>query len=503
VKKLSKTNYILYRDCAKNAWVKIHKPEMYNKNELSQFEKNIIETGNEIDKLARSLFPGGILVENREDVDYTKSLVTKKTDVIYQPVFETDKYMTASDILVWNAKEKAYDLFEVKASNSGEDKSTKDKLYSYDLAFQYIVLKSLNVPLNKTYIIRLNNEYVREGELNIHDLFTREDFSEKVLKIIDEVATEMENAYKLLSDSKEPFGSCKCILRGKSSQCTTFKYSNPNVPEYSVHHISKIGLSKRKLEYLVDNDILDINDVPADIEGVFELSENQRNQVRAVQTGKTTTDVKGIGDFLSTIQYPISFLDYETFAAAVPRFSGYSPFNQIPFQFSLHVLEKDSKKLKHEEFIFTEKTNPDEHFIKAMQKYIPNSGSIISWHKSFEMGRNVELGKRNPKYAKYLDNINSRMIDLEDPFKAQMMVHPDFKGKTSIKYILPALTSTSYKDMNIKEGGSASDTWNKIVTDQYSDEKKKQKIKDLLDYCELDTKAMYDIWKYLDNLINN
>jgi len=502
MKKLSKTNYILYLDCAKNAWVKIHKPEIYNQNELSQFEKNIIETGNEIDKLARSLFPGGVLVENREDIDYTKSLIDKKTEVIYQPVFETDKYMMASDILVWNNKVNAYDLFEVKASNSGEDKGSKDKLYTYDLAFQYTVLKSLNVPINKTYIIRLNNEYVRGGEIDLHDLFTREDFSEKVLKIKDDVAVEMENAYKLLSDSKEPFGECKCILRGKSSQCTTFKYSNPNVPEYSVHQISKIGLSKRKLEYLVDNDILDIKDVPEDTEGVFELSENQRNQVRAVQTGKTKIDHVGIHDFLSGIQYPISFLDYETFAAAVPRFGGYSPFNQIPFQFSLHILEKDSDKLKHEEFLFTEKTNPDEHFIKAMQKYIPKSGSIIVWHKSFEMGKNVELGKRNPEYAKYLDDINFRIIDLEEPFKQQMLVHPDFKGKTSIKYVLPALTKTSYKDMNIKEGGSASDTWNKIVTDQYGDMEQKQKIRDLLDYCKLDTKAMYDIWKYLEDLVN-
>lgn len=494
---LSKTDYILYRDCEKNAWVKIHKPEIYNTHELSQFEKTIIETGNEIDELARKLFPNGILVPNRTDIAYTKSLVDKKTEVIYQPVFETEKYKMACDILVWNDKVKKYDLFEVKASNSGEDKKVKDDIYAHDLAFQYLVLISLNVPLNKTFIIRLNVDYVRQGELNIHELFTKENFTEKVLEIKEIVALEMENAYKILSSDKEPFGECKCMIRGRSAHCSTFSYSNPNVPEYSVHNITRIGLSKRKLEYLVDNDILDIKDVPEDEEGVFELSEAQRNQVRVAQSGKTIIKRNEIESFLSTIKYPISFIDYETFAAGIPRFSGYSPFNQIPFQFSLHILENNSEDLIHKEFLFIDNTNPDTHFIKAMQKYIPSKGSIIVWNKSFEMGINRKLTIRNPEYKKYLDNINDRVIDLEDPFKKQSVVHPKFKGKTSIKYILPALTDISYKELDIREGGTASDTWNKIVTDQYSKTEKEKKAEHLKTYCGLDTYAMYAIWKKL------
>jgi len=499
---LSKTDYILYRDCEKNTWVKIHKPEIYNAKELSQFEKTIIETGNEVDELARKLFPGGELVKGRGDTEYTKSLIDKKTAVIYQPFFQTEKYKMACDILVWNNKAKKYDLFEVKASNSGEDKGAKDIIYAHDLAFQYIVLKSLKVLLNKTYIIRLNKEYKRVGELNIQELFTKEDFTEKVEKIQEEVIAEMENAYEVLSTDKEPFGECKCMLRGRSAHCTTFAYSNPKVPEYSIHNITRIGLSKRKLEYLVDNDILDIMDVPEDTEGVFELSEAQRNQVRVAQSGKQTTNLEGIESFLLTIKYPISFIDYETFASGIPRFFGYSPYDQIPFQFSLHVLETEGIDLKHSEFLFVDNTNPDVHFIKAMQKHIPANGSIIVWNKKFEMGINKKLAERNPEYKKYLDNINSRIIDLEDPFKAQHLVHPKFKGRTSIKYILPALVhDLSYKNMDIQEGGTASDTWNKIVTDQYSEKERKEKARHLKEYCELDTYAMYAIWKKLKELL--
>jgi hypothetical protein len=292
------------------------------------------------------------------------------------------------------------------------------------------------------------------------------------------------------------------MLRGRSAHCTTFAYSNPNVPEYSIHSITRIGLSKRKLEYLVDNDILDIMDVPEDTEGVFELSEAQRNQVRVAQSGKQITKRDGIESFLSTIKYPISFIDYETFASGIPRFFRYSPYDQIPFQFSLHVLEKDGADLKHWEFLYVDNTNPDVHFIKAMQKHIPANGSIIVWNKKFEMGINKKLAERNPEYKKYLDNINSRIIDLEDPFKNQYYVHPKFKGRTSIKYILPALVhDLSYKDMDIQEGGTASDTWNKIVTDQYSDKEKETKTNHLKKYCELDTYAMYAIWRKLRELL--
>jgi hypothetical protein len=120
--KVSKTNYLVYRDCAHNAWVKAHLPEVYKAKPLSVFDQAIIETGNGVDVLARDLFPGGVLIE-RGDVARTTQLVAERAPVLYQSVFETDHYTTACDILVWNAETQAYDLYEVKASTSGDDKT--------------------------------------------------------------------------------------------------------------------------------------------------------------------------------------------------------------------------------------------------------------------------------------------------------------------------------------------------------------------------------------------
>ncbi|MEK7585904.1 MAG: DUF2779 domain-containing protein [Patescibacteria group bacterium] len=492
--KLTKTDYLIYKDCAKNAWLKVHKPDIYYAEPLSAFDQGIIETGNEVDTLARSLFPDGVLVTDRSGTEETKKLVEAQTPVIYQPVFETDLYKVICDILVWNSSTKLYDLYEVKASNSGEDKKAKDKLYSQDIAFQHLVLKELQIPVGNLYLIRLNAEYTRAGDLDIKELFSIENFTDQVFEITDSVAEEMKNAQEILRDDKEPVGACKCITRGRSSHCTTFSYSNPDVPEYSIHDISRIGSSKRKLEDLVDSSILSIYDVPSE----FTLSDKQRNQVDAVQSGKTFIDKEGVSNFLDKISLPISFLDYETFPSAIPRFAGYHPFNQIPFQFSIHILEEVGQESLHAEFLFTQDKNPDQAFIESLQEHLPESGSVLVWHKSFEMGRNKELAERNPERKEFLENLNSRIVDLEDVFTEQYFIHPEFRGKTSIKYILPVLApELSYKALDISEGATASDTWNKIVTKQFSVEEAQEKIKSLLIYCKLDTHAMYAIWKYL------
>ena len=492
--KLTKTDYLIYKDCAKNAWVKIHKPEIYYAKPLSAFDEGIIETGNEVDELARDLFPDGVIPANRDASEETMEFIKAQTPIIYQPVFETDLYKVICDILVWNPLLKVYDLYEIKASNSGENKKTKDELYTYDIAFQYLVLKELNIPIGKLNLVRLNSEYVRGVDLDITQLFSVEDFTERVMNITDTVLVDMKNAYDILSNEEEPFGNCKCITRGRSSHCTTFSYSNPEIPEYSVHDISRIGSSKVKLVELVDSKIFLINDVPDD----FPLSEKQKNQVMATKLDKVFMNKNEISEFVNNIKIPISFLDYETFAAGIPKFTGYSPFNQITFQFSLHVVDDVDKEPSHSEFIFTENKNPDETFILALKKYLPESGHVITWNKSFEMGRNKDLIERNPEHKAFLEDLNSRIIDLMDIFTNQHFIHPKFKGKTSIKYILPVLApDLSYKALDIQEGGTASNTWNQIVSGELTKEEVQEKIEHLKTYCKLDTYAMYRIWKYL------
>jgi hypothetical protein len=496
--KLSKTNFLICLDCAKNAWLKIHKPEVYEKKALSSFELNIIDTGNQIDELARGLFPGGALVESRNDTELTKKLMAEKTPVIYQPVFATEKYLAVSDIFVFNSSTNVYDLYEVKSSTASEDQGgRKTEDYLIDMAFQKIILDALGIETGTFNLIRLNKKYVRLGDINLEELFFIEDLTSQVNGKLDDIRQKMEGAYELLSSEAEPKGHCDCILKGKNSHCTTAWYSNSDLPEYPVHAISRIN--GKKLAELVDSHIFNIHDVPDD----FKLSENQRRQVDTAKSGKEYIDKEGIAEFLGTMKCPLSFLDYETYPSALPRYSGYSPYQQITFQFSLHVIDSHESELEHYDFIYTDQGCPDESFAKALEKHLPKTGSVVVWNQSFEKKRNEEIGKRLPEYRDFMQSVNNRVVDLMIPFygKTTMYDHPEFKGSASIKYVLPALVpDLSYKDLHIQEGGTASDTWNRIVSGEYSDEEKNMKVQALKDYCHLDTLAMVEIWRVLKSV---
>ena len=374
---LTKTDFLVSKGCNKNAWLKVHKPDIYHSKELSAFELHIIDTGNEIDKLARQLFLGGVLVEDRKDAKYTSELVADRTPVIYQPVFITEKYSAIADIIVWNDKNDLYDLYEVKSSTATHEGDTgrNTEEYIIDIAFQKIVLDSLAIPVGTLNLVRLNKEYVRSGDLSLKELFVIEDVTQKVLSIVDDISVQMAGVHEYLSRNQEPSGHCDCWMKSKRNHCTTFTYSNPDLPEYSVHQISHIGSSPKKLTALVGSDIIDIHDVPID----FKLTENQRRQVDVAQSGRVSIDEEGVETFLNRLEYPLAFIDYETFPSAIPRFSGYRPYQQIPFQFSLHVIQEIGGEVTHFEFIHTENTNPDEFFVQAMKESLPASGTILVW----------------------------------------------------------------------------------------------------------------------------
>ena len=515
---ISKTDYLLYRECKKNAWLKIHKPDIYYAGELSDFEKSIIETGNEVESIARQLFPTGILIEGRDIVaqERTAKLVKDTNQTLFQPVFVRDGFMAAIDVLQYDPESKpgapSYSVYEIKASNQ-----VKEDLHLYDLAFQVNLLRKCGLKIGKIGVIHLNSKYVREGELDIIKLFVIDDVSEKVNGLLEKVDMEMQDALKYLLTEKEPSGHCSCVYKGRSSHCTTFTYSNPEVPKYGVHDIARIGLSKAKLIELIDGNIFDLNDVPEEIE----LSEIQKNQIAAHITGRTKIEKDKIMNELSSLQFPLYFIDYETFPAAIPRFDGFSPYQQIPFQYSLHIVESTSDLTDlahaadandtngrpydpiHREFLYTGSDDPSKSFAESMVKDIGKIGSIIVWNKSFECNRNIELAKRSsdPKFKSFITSFNERVYDLEDIFKKQYLVHRDFKGKTSIKNILPVVApELTYKNLDIRNGGSASDTWNRLVTGQIVGAEKEKSVKDLLKYCERDSYAMYAIWKHLMEL---
>lgn len=495
---ITKTIYLDYLGCGKNAWLKLYKPELRNAFTLSEFELSLLAKGNLVEEWARKLFPGGELVEATGEAAalMTGELMDKKVPVIFQATFIKDGFLARNDVLVFDAVNECWNLLEIKGTNSLNEKSdSRDHIE--DATFQAVILSDLGIKLGTVSVIHLNKEYVRGESISVPDLFVQDDITSKVLSRMSETRDEMQKAKVALTQSDESILTCQCLYAGRSAQCTTFRYSHPHVPDYSIHDLSRIGASKKKLESLVESEIFDINDVPDE----FNLSDIQRNQVVVHKMQRAMIDSVSISADLKGLSFPLFFLDYETYPPAIPLFKGFKPYQQVPFQFSLDKISQPGGELEHYEYLHEEASDPSLTIIDRLRDIIGPEGTILVWHKSFEKMINSQMALRHPEHADYLEDINDRIYDLEDIFKKQFYVHPGFKGRTSIKNILPIMVpSLSYKELEIQNGGEALEAWYQMVYGSGSDETKLQIAEDLKKYCGRDTYAMIAIWRELQLL---
>lgn len=235
-------------------------------------------------------------------------------------------------------------------------------------------------------------------------------------------------------------------------------------------------------------------DIPAD----FALNSKQQLQVQATRQNKPILQPDKIAEFLGGFTYPLYFFDYETMSSLVPYFDGMRPYQQVPFQYSLHVLDAPGAELKHVEYLHRDNSNPAEALSKALKSHIGQTGSIITWNMSFETNCNTTLGELVPEYAAFYEQLNSRIVDLMVPFMNDWYVDKRFGGSASIKNVLPILVpELSYKALGIQEGTAASRLWMEAVLDGSRDGEKEQILGDLVEYCGLDTLAMVEIFKVL------
>jgi len=495
---ISKTTFLSFLECYRDVWLRIHRPTEVGKLELSDFELHLLEQGNEVEVEARKLFPGAIQITatGNDAVKETVQLMQAKTPTIFQATFLVDGFIAKNDMLGYDTTNDKWDLYEVKGTNSVKENSGESRDHINDLAFQLSVLKRAGVNVGRCFIIHLNKEYVRLGDIDLKALFVTDDVTDKIKARLPEIEEKMKVAQEYLNSQKEPVEGCECVYKARKKHCTSFQLSNPHIPIYSVHDLSRV--SKKKLDLFIERGIFDLNDIPDD----FELTDNQKNQVLAHQRQKPMIDIVNIKKELDALAFPLYFFDYEAFGPAIPAFNGYGPYKHIPFQFSLHVLRSPEAELEHIEFLQGNLSDPSEKVAELLKQHIPPGGTVIAWYKHFEKMVNKEIGARLPEHAKFFENFNNRIYDLMDIFHDQHYVHPGFKGKSSIKKVLPTLTAElRYDILGIQEGGQAADAWWKMVSPDTSPEEKERIAHDLKVYCGLDTYAMYAIWHHLQETI--
>lgn len=454
---------------------------------ISEAQQAIFDKGSNVGLLAQHLFPGGTdlgvyIPENFFEVFKKTSYLIHRDDPIYEAGFTKDNLLCFMDLMV--KKNGKWSAYEVKGSTSVKE------TYLWDTAFQYHVITSSGIELEDISLVYLNNQYIRNGKLDLKELFVIESVKERILPLLPQV--------------KEYIGQMKTMLREEDApsidigpqcsqpyECSFRGHCWKAIPGYSIFNISRLAQEK-KFE-LFEKGILKVEELPDD----YSLSESQQLQVFAEKTGESIINKDEIKAFVNELNYPLYFLDFETFQSSVPLFDQSRPFQQICFQYSLHILEEPNGILQHREFLAKNIHDSRLPFINNLVKDIGGIGDIIVYNKGFESARLNEIAEDFPIYQSRCEAMNLRMKDLMTPFSQKHYYTPEMQGSYSIKKVLPALVpEMNYDTLNIKEGGNASITFESLYR-EVDETIIKQNRDDLLAYCKLDTLAMVEILKVL------
>jgi predicted RecB family nuclease len=272
--------------------------------------------------------------------------------------------------------------------------------------------------------------------------------------------------------------------------CEFFDRCNPPRPDDHIGYLPRLHASAaEELEELGVESILDI---PAD----FPLSERQRRAATSVQMGEPWFSTE-LGKELECLKYPLYFMDFESMNPAIPRFSGMRPFDQLPFQWSVHVQRQPDAELEHYEFLATDRSDPRPEFITTLCGALGESGSVVVY-ATFESQRLSELTAWLPEFAERIEKIQRRLWDLL-PVVRNHVYHPAFGGSFSLKAVLPALVpELTYEGMAVANGQEAGLAWESLVWGTVNQGEHDSIRKSLLEYCGLDTLALV---RLLDNLL--
>jgi hypothetical protein len=204
-----------------------------------------------------------------------------------------------------------------------------------------------------------------------------------------------------------------------------------------------------------------------------------------------------IGEELRKLKYPLYFADFETVNPALPRFSGMRPYDQIPFQWSVHVQREPGATPEHFEFLATDRSDPRTTFVSGLCNVLGDRGSIVVYHQQFESQRLSDLASWLPEFSGQINKIQRRLWDLL-PIIRDHVYHPAFGGSYSLKSVLPALVSEmTYERMEVADGQAAGLAWELLIGGDCSEAERQQKRKALLEYCCQDTLGMVRLVKKL------
>ena len=440
---LSKSTFMYGSQCPKRLWLYKFRPEL--KDELTEEQQAIFQKGTDIGELAQQLFSGGIDARPattflyQQSVADTAKYIGQGHTVIYEAAFQYNGVLAALDILVQkNGKWYAY---EVKGTSKVKEPHINDA------ALQYYVITNAGIQLEDFFIVHLNTDYIRKGDLDVNQLFCPESVLKSVLELQPFVESKIEELKSVLQLKSSPDMTI-------GSHCT-----KPYPCDFSGY---------------CSKDVVEEDEEPED-------EYINKNAIR---------------EFINELEYPLFFMDFETWMTAVPEYDGHWAFRQVPFQYSVHIQRKKNGPIEHREYLAESTSDDLSKFIEPLIQILEKEGSIVVYNQTFEKTILKHLKRDCPESSSQIDAVLERVVDLMPIFRTHYRT-PEMHGSYSIKYVLPAIVSElTYANLEIGNGGDASSAFYNLQFEE-NVSKVMETRANLLEYCSLDTLAMVQILEKL------
>jgi Domain of unknown function(DUF2779) len=503
-KHISKSHYVVGLRCPKLLWFEVNSPSTVPQD--TAVDRIRMDDGLLVGAKARELYPDGIKIERAlaPEVMHGRSMEALK---LRKPLFEAGfihKHGYAlADILLPAGKDE-WALYEVKASTLIDNKyinsylSGRVNYFLADVAFQKYVYIGAGLKLNSFSIMHLNREYVYDGsELLLSELIKPaeeldKDMMDKIRSGIDahfqQVEKNIEYLISVLNEKPPPAIKLGRYCKG----CKLERYCENDLGLPAKGNVMRLRMDREGLRFeMLDKKIFKIADIPI----TPEIKDPKLTQIEAHRDDAPKKKIKLLAGFLKRIKYPAYFLDFETISSAVPLYSNTHSYQQVPFQYSLHIVRKKGDKPEHYSYLSPGNTDPRPEIISRLKKLLGSAGSILAYNMAFERDRIREASLGNPEYEDwFINNIEGRFIDLEEPFDKFYYYDPRQEGSTSIKEVAPTLTGREpYKGLGIAEGGDAMKRYMDVTFKDVGEDERAKVRADLEKYCEQDTLTMVEI----------
>lgn len=490
MRQLSKSKILAFRQCPKRLWLEIHSPDLREDSEASEAA---FQVGYEVGETARRIydpFGEGTLIDFEAEgfkgaLAHTADLLANSHSPIFEAALRINGALALSDVMLpdWQGGKPAWRMVEVKSSTHVKD------YHHDDIAVQSFIARSAGVPLTSVYLAHIDSSWTYPGGGDYAGLLAEVDFTEETLARTGEVAEWLAGAQEIAALAEEPDVATgpQCSEPFECGFCD-YCYRDKVWPEYPLSSLPRF-LGKKKA-ICEEQEIDDLRNVPDD------LLTPQQQMVKEHTVAQTVYfDPEGARGALATHGFPALFLDFETSSMAVPIWKGIRPYEQIPFQFSLHTVTENGA-LKQTAFLDLSGDDPTTAFATALVEACGNAGPIYVYNARFERGIISKTADRVPALREQLERLRGRIVDLH-PVARNFHYHPSQHGKWGIKVVLPAVCpELSYGDLEgLQDGGTAMTVFREAIHPQTTPERKKEIQHDLLAYCRLDTFAMVRLWQ--------